>query len=225
MASTLSLFQGFRIIQTRMMVLPVIHGLRPNQKLKAILEGRAHLTNLWGSALTAHNLFAQTFFQSQCVYLCFTHIMNMQPKFYIGSATHHTLDREYSRSRKFCQLTKDKLVQAELALRYWKEQDNLYIWAPIPIFTERADYRCLELALIKEWQPRLNYLLLCQFFHPGKGILKKLVMNTNAQFGLAIQTQVHSTGRQRHPGLETVSTLVGTLDYPSRLRVKHKSTI
>ena len=39
MASTLSLFQGFRIIQTRMMVLSVIHGLRPNQQLKAILEG------------------------------------------------------------------------------------------------------------------------------------------------------------------------------------------
>ena len=148
MASTLSLFQGFRIIQTRMMVLSVIHGLRPNQKLKAILEGCANLTHLWGSTLTARNLFAQTFFQSQCIYLRFTHIMNMQPKFYIGSAMHHTLDREYSRSRKFCQLTKDKLVQAELALPYWKERDNLYIWARIPIFMERAGYRCLELALI-----------------------------------------------------------------------------
>jgi hypothetical protein len=46
MASTLSLFQGFRIIQTRMMVLSVIHGLRPNQKLKAILEGCANLNHL-----------------------------------------------------------------------------------------------------------------------------------------------------------------------------------
>ena len=46
MASTLTLFQGFRIIQTRMMVLSVIHGLRPNQKLKAILEGCTNLTPL-----------------------------------------------------------------------------------------------------------------------------------------------------------------------------------
>jgi len=46
MASTLSLFQGFRITQTRMMVLSVIHGLRPNQKLKAILEGCATLNHL-----------------------------------------------------------------------------------------------------------------------------------------------------------------------------------
>ena len=39
MTHSIHLFQGFRIIQTRMMVLAVIHGLRPNQKLKSILEG------------------------------------------------------------------------------------------------------------------------------------------------------------------------------------------
>ena len=98
----------------------------------------------------------------------------MQPKFYIGSAMHHTLGREYSRFRKFFLLTNDRLVQAELALCYWKEHDNLYIWASIPIYTERADYRCLELALIQEWQPRLNYPFSRQFFHPRKGILKNL---------------------------------------------------
>ena len=171
------------IIQTRMMVLAVIHGLRPNQKLKSILKGCTDLTHLWGSTLTAHNLFSKPFFQSQSVYLRFTHIMNMQPKFYIGSAMHHTLDREYSRSRKFCQLTNDRLAQAELALRYWKEHDNLYIWAPIPIFTECADYRCF--GTIQEWQPHLNYPFICQFFHPRKGILKRPALNTNAQFGLA----------------------------------------
>jgi len=31
----------------------------------------------------------------------------------------------------------------------------------------------------------LNYRFICQFFHPRKGILKKLALNTNAQFGLA----------------------------------------
>ena len=59
----------------------------------------------------------------------------MQPKFYIGSASIHVLDREYSRSRKYLQLTHDKLVQAELALRYWRGHQNLYVWAPIPLFT------------------------------------------------------------------------------------------
>ena len=185
MTHSIHLFQGFRIIQTRMMVLAVIHGLRPNQKLKSILEGCTDLTHLWGSTLHAHNLFSRPFFQSQSVYLRFTHIMNMQPKFYICSAMHHTLDREYSRSRKYLQLTNERLVQAELALRYWWEHDNLYIWAPIPIYTERADYRSLEMAIIQEWQPRLNFPFICQFFHPRKGILKKPALNTNAQFGLA----------------------------------------
>ena len=50
---------------------------------------------------------------------------------------------------------------------------------------ERADYRSLEMAIIQEWQPRLNYPFICQFFHPRKGILKKPALNTNAQFGLA----------------------------------------
>ena len=62
---------------------------------------------------------------------------------------------------------------------------NLYIWAPIPIYTERADYRSLEMAIIQEWQPRLNYPFICQFFHPKKVILKKPALNTNTQFGLA----------------------------------------
>ena len=103
MTHSIHLFQGFRIIQTRMMVLAVIHGLRPNQKLKSILEGCTNLTLLWGSTLStlpAHSLFSKPFFQSQSVYIRFTHIMNMQPKFYVGSAMHHTLDREYNRSRK-----------------------------------------------------------------------------------------------------------------------------
>ena len=98
--------------------------MQPNAKLKAILEGCANLNHLWGSALDSRALFCKDLFLSNCVYLRFTHINNMQSKFYIGSATHHALDREYSRSHKYLQLTNDKLVQAELALRYWREQNT-----------------------------------------------------------------------------------------------------
>ena len=185
MTYSIHLFQGFRIIQTRMMLLAILHGLRPNDKLKSILEGCTDLQHLWGTTLHSHNLFSSQFFQPRSVYIRFTHIQNLQPKFYVGSAMHHTLDREYSRSRKYLQLTNERLVQAELALRYWQEHDNLYIWAPIPIYTNRVDYRSLEMALIQEWQPRLNYPFICQFFHPKKGLLKKPLLNTNAQFGLA----------------------------------------
>ena len=55
------------------------------------------------------------------------------------------------------------------------------------ILTEsyRVDYRSLEAALIQEWQPRLNFPFICQFYHPKKGLLKKTLLHTNAQFGLA----------------------------------------
>ena len=185
MTHSIHLFQGFRIIQTRMMLLAILHGLRPNPKLKSILKGCTDLTHVWGNTLHSHNQFSRPFFQPQSVYIRFTHIVNMQPKFYLGSAMHSTLDREYSRSRKFLQLTHERLVQAELALRYWQEQDNLYIWAPIPLYTNRTDFRSLEMALIQEWQPKLNHPFICQFFHPKRGILKKTLLNTNAQFGLA----------------------------------------
>ena len=185
MTYSLHIFQGFRIIQTRMMLLSILHGLRPNPKLKSILEGCTDLTHLWGSTLASHNQFSRPFYQPDAVYIRFTHIANLQPKFYLGSAMHNVLDREYSRSRKFLQLTNEGLVHAELALRYWQEHDNLYAWAPIPIYTNRSDFRCLELALIQEWQPRLNFPFICQFFHPKRGLLKKPPLNTNSQFGLA----------------------------------------
>ena len=50
---------------------------------------------------------------------------------------------------------------------------------------QRVDYRSLEVALIQEWQPRLGFPFICQFYHPKKGLLKKPLLNTNAQFGLA----------------------------------------
>ena len=62
MTHSIHLFQGFRIIQTRMMVLAVIHGLRPNQKLKSILEGCTNLTHLWGSNTPRSQPFFQTIF-------------------------------------------------------------------------------------------------------------------------------------------------------------------
>ena len=46
MTYSIHLFQGFRIIQARMMVLSILHGLRPNPKLKSILEGCVDLQHL-----------------------------------------------------------------------------------------------------------------------------------------------------------------------------------
>ena len=137
--------------------------------------------------------FSEVFFKHDAVYIRFTHIQNMQPKFYIGSASHNVFHREHSRFRKYSQLTNERLVQAEQSLRFWKDHGNLFARSPIPLFTERNDFRALELALIQDWQPKLNFPFICQFLHPKKGLLKKPQMNINAQFGVATLWQ-----RARH---------------------------
>ena len=65
--------------------------------------------------------------------------MNMQPKFYIGSAA--VCHASYSGSQV------QSLQKISQLSHVWKEHSNLYVWAPIPLFVERADYRCLELLL------------------------------------------------------------------------------
>ena len=137
---SLSLFFHYRVAQCRLMILAVIHGLNSNQKLRSILEGCANLRSVWSSDFASHSRFADTFFQPDAVYLRFTHVSNLQPKFYIGSAAQGVLHREHSRFRKFLQLQNDKLVQAELSLRYWGDHNNLFIWCLIPLFTGRNDF-------------------------------------------------------------------------------------
>ena len=169
-------------------------GTRRNPRSSTQSEAEVNFGRMYQShpSLGIHTPRSQPFFQTvftipECLHSFHSyHEHAAKVLCWVRHASHHhTLDREYSRSRKYLPLNNERLAQAELALRYRQEHDNLYIWARIPIYTERADYRCLELALIKEWQPRLNYPFICQFFHPRKGILKKPALNTNAQFGLA----------------------------------------
>lgn len=62
-SSTVTWFFAFRVAQTRLMLLMVVHGLKPNQKLKAILERYANLSFLWGADLKCHALFMRDFLQ------------------------------------------------------------------------------------------------------------------------------------------------------------------
>ena len=155
---------GFRIIQTRIMLLAILHGLRLNPKLKSILERCADLTHVWGTTLHSHNQFSRPFFQPESVYIRFTYIANMQPKFFLGSAMHNTLDQEHSRSRKFLQLTHEHLIQAELVLRYWFLEGCSYSgWQNM--FNSFLEPSCLE-------DPRLLSHLLFLFFLPSGGLPK-----------------------------------------------------
>ena len=118
MTHSIHLFQGFRIIQTRM------DGADNPPWSSTQSQAEVNFGRVCRSSTPAghHSTFSQPVFQttfpaSQRLHPVYPHPKHAT-KFYLGSAMHHTLDREYSRSRKYFQLTHERLVQAELALRY-----------------------------------------------------------------------------------------------------------
>ena len=105
----------------------------------------------------------QCFKQENAVYVRFSYIANFQPKFYLGSTSSFVLCREHSRFRKL-QVQQNKLVIAEVALRFWCRYDNFWMWSVLPIYTDKSNFWALEQALIQLWQPRLNTPFIYQFF-------------------------------------------------------------
>ena len=76
MSYSIQVFHHFRIAQARLMLLAIIQGAQLST-----------LSGACGSDLDSHSRFASAFFLPECVYIRFTHIQNLQPEFYIGSAT------------------------------------------------------------------------------------------------------------------------------------------
>ena len=123
------------------------------QDLKAIWEGCANLSHLWGSSLEPHAPFMKDFLQPNAV-----------------TFVSRTLSTR-SQSSMWDQLRTvpwiaSTVAPAELALRFWRDHQNLLIWAPIPLFVRLADYRCLEPALTQEWQTSTELPFHVPIFQP-----------------------------------------------------------
>ena len=87
------------------------------------------------------------------------------------------MSRERKRFRKYKQVLEDKLVSAELSLRYWywAQQENFWAWVSRPV-SERVTPELLrgrEQALIQTLQPPLNFPFIARWFCPRKGIARK----------------------------------------------------
>ena len=82
--------------------------------------------------------------------------------------------REHTRFRKYKQILDDKLVSAELALRYWAHKQNFWDWVAIPVSDSVAPelLRGREQALTQTLQPPLNFPFIARWFCPRKGIIK-----------------------------------------------------
>ena len=78
---------------------------------------------------------------------------------YIGSTIHSPLFREQSRIRKYAQLEKGTDAFFEPALRIWFAKKNFfsYFVTPIRIIDDSIQLRAQELALIKQFRPKLNH--------------------------------------------------------------------
>jgi hypothetical protein len=106
LSPSVSLFHAVRMIQTTLMGQYVLLHPKSNSKLRALLDGtpfrRIFYCTTWDALISSFSCFKRT----QAVYVRFSHIMNFQPKFYIGSTSSFVLCREHSRYRKFLQFNR-----------------------------------------------------------------------------------------------------------------------
>ena len=80
-------------------------------------------------------------------------------RWYIGSTIRSPLFREQSRIRKYTQLEKGTDAFFEPALRIWYAKKNFFSFfvTPIRIIPDSIQLRAQELALIKQFRPKLNH--------------------------------------------------------------------
>jgi hypothetical protein len=92
------------------------------------------------------------------LHVVYVRASSLSKHLYIGRTHVGMGNRELSRMRKFHQLRNDKLIQAEVALRYWHKHENFHSFCPIVVRhgNSRKQTEDLEQVMISEWQPSLN---------------------------------------------------------------------
>ena len=99
-------------------------------------------------------------------------LANAVKLYYVGSTEGCTSSRESSRYRKFNQVVRDKLVSAELCLRYWARDLTFWQWVAVPISSAVPSniIRGREQAMIQTLQPlhRSIFLSLLGGFAPKR---------------------------------------------------------
>ena len=115
--------------------------------------------------------FAQ-FCRQSVLYLRFSPVKRYAKLFYVGSTEGCTSIREASRYRKYKQVQQDKLVSAELCLRYWDRDSTFWEWVAVPISAAVPPniLRGRKQAMTQTLQPLLNFPFIAQWFCPKKGI-------------------------------------------------------
>ena len=158
----------------RLMMFLTLHQPHSNSKLKTLLRGTTIIHYFHGTTLSGHIQFSQPFYFQNTVYIRFTHKRTDQPRFYIGSTTNKTFDREPIRFRKFKQVQQGQLVLSEVAvLGSQPAASDSSSGVSYPHIPKNPDTAwALDQTLIQLWQLPLNFPFICQHFTPRKGIKK-----------------------------------------------------
>ena len=230
MTHSIHLFQGFRIIQTRMMVLTILHGLRPNQKLKSILEGCADLKHLWGH----HAPHAQPFLKT--VFPASERLQSFHPHWeYATQILYWICHAPYSRQRV------QPLTQVSPAHQRTAGSGRIGTavlarsWQPVYMGSHPNIQREKWLSQSRNGpHPRVATQTQLPFHLSILPSQKGHPQETSPQYERPVwpghlmascQTQVHSETCSQNPDIHTVSKPFGTLDHHPCLGIKYKGKV
>ena len=159
----------------------------------------------------------QQFNAESVLYLRFSPIKRHAKLFYVGSTEKSVMIREHSRFRKYKQVLEEKLVSAELSIRFWAHHQNFWNWCIIPV-TEAVPHDLLrgrEQALIQTLQPPLNFPFIARWFCPRRGIIKAPDPTCAQRIGLARLWRKHRKKVQSGAGRGLPAPLFAIFDKPS----------
>ena len=184
-------------IQARIQVYRLLH----------LYPDNAH-TQQWRARLLSLNILPATytwqFYQhAHAVYIKLPYTTHLQ-YFYVGSTGASTAGRERTRRAKFLQVCQNKLVSAELALRWWKLHDNYYNYSTIAIIHADSSVQALvkEHQLIQLWQPPLNFPFVTKHLASPSGVVKtrSAISNiTHTTVGRKLWRKLRRRNAKLHP--------------------------
>ena len=159
----------------------------------------------------------QQFNADSVLYLRFSPIKKHAKLFCVGSTEKSVMIREHSRFRKYKQVLEDKLVSAELSIRFWAHHQNFWNWCIIPVTeTVRHDLlRGREQALIQTLQPPLNFPFMARWYCPRRGIIRAPDPTCAQWVGLARLWRKHRKKVQSGAGRGLPAPLFAIFDKPS----------
>ena len=171
------------------------------------------ISTIYGALRWSHTSFSPRTSSCPTVCTCGSHTSTIfNPNSTLGQLS---IMYEYSRTRKYFQLTHDRLVQAELALRFWREHQNLFVWAPIPLFACRFALSLSRTCSHPRMATEVELPIHLPIFSPEEGSFETTCdEQCTVWVGYTLAScspSLRSQGDQRHPGFRPFPTSPPTL--------------